>query len=452
MEKQPLHVSGMPGELPYSLEAEQSVLGSVLIDVDCLPTVISDLKADCFYRRQHRDIFLIVQQMFLSGDTVDFITVLEHVCRENIFPTDQDAKIYLTQLVQVVPTTANVSAYIRIVKDKYALRSLISTFERVSTASREGAADTGELLEIAEQGIYDIRQGKFSNGLVHISEALGMALDQLQRRSGEDRSEYLGIPTGFHGLDRVITGLNKSDLLILAARPGMGKTSMALNIAINVAKQNKSVAIFSLEMSKEQLVERLLSSEAFIPSDRLRCGMIERDQWEALAVKTDELARLPIYLDDTGSTTVSDVKARVRRQRGLSFIIIDYLQLMHGDRRTENRVQEVSEMTRSLKIMAKELNIPVLVLSQLSRQNERRGDDYKRPMLSDLRDSGSIEQDADIVLFLYREVMYNPSTEEPGIAECIVSKNRHGGTGTVRLGWDGQYTKFRNLEPNRDES
>ena len=331
MEKQPLHVSGMPGELPYSLEAEQSVLGSVLIDVDCLPTVISDLKADCFYRRQHRDIFLIVQQMFLSGDTVDFITVLEHVCRENIFPTDQDAKIYLTQLVQVVPTTANVSAYIRIVKDKYALRSLISTFERVSTASREGAADTGELLEIAEQGIYDIRQGKFSNGLVHISEALGMALDQLQRRSGEDRSEYLGIPTGFHGLDRVITGLNKSDLLILAARPGMGKTSMALNIAINVAKQNKSVAIFSLEMSKEQLVERLLSSEAFIPSDRLRCGMIERDQWEALAVKTDELARLPIYLDDTGSTTVSDVKARVRRQRGLSFIIIDYLQLMHGD-------------------------------------------------------------------------------------------------------------------------
>jgi hypothetical protein len=214
----------------------------------------------------------------------------------------------------------------------------------------------------------------------------------------------------------------------------MGKTALALNIAINVAKQNKSVAVFSLEMSKEQLVERLLSGEAYVPSDRLRCGMIEHEQWEALAVKTDELARLPIYLDDTGSTTVSDVKARVRRQRGVSFIIIDYLQLMHGDRRSENRVQEVSEMTRSLKIMAKELNIPVLVLSQLSRQNERRGEDFKRPMLSDLRDSGSIEQDADIVLFLYREVMYNPSTEEPGIAECIVSKNRHGTTGTVRLG------------------
>lgn len=438
-------------QLPYSLESEQSILGSVLIDSSCVATVINELKADNFYRRQHRDIFLIVQQMFISGEPIDFITVLEKVGSQNIFADEQDARVYLTSLVQIVPTTSNINAYINIIRDKYALRSLIATFNRVSSASREGGADTAKLLEIAEQGIYDIRQGRQAGELVHISEALGATLDLLQKKSGEGRDEYLGIPTGYHRLDQMMTGLNRSDLIILAARPGMGKTAMALNIAVNVARQNRPVAVFSLEMSKEQLVERLLSSEAYVPSDRLRTGLIEREQWEALAVKTDELARLPIYLDDTGGTTVGDVKARVRRHRGISLIIIDYLQLMYGDRRAENRVQEVSEMTRALKIMAKQLNVPVLVLSQLSRQNERRADEYKRPMLSDLRDSGSIEQDADIVLFLYREVMYNPVTDNPGIAECIVSKNRHGTTGTVKLGWDGQHTKFSNLEHGYDE-
>lgn len=274
--------------------------------------------------------------------------------------------------------------------------------------------------------------------------------DRLQRLGGADRDEYLGIPTGYTGVDRVTTGLNRSDLLVLAARPGMGKTAFALNLAMNVARQGKKVAIFSLEMSNEQLVERLLSSEAFIPSDRMRKGQLTSDDWVNLAVASQAISKMPIYLDDTAGITIGDMKSKLRRLRDVSFVVIDYLQLMQsGTRRSDNRVQEVSEMTRSLKIMAKEFSIPVLVLSQLSRGPESRTD--KRPMLSDLRESGSIEQDADIVFFLYRDSYYNDECEEPGIAECIVAKNRHGETGTIKLGWDGQYTKFRNVELARDE-
>jgi replicative DNA helicase len=251
-------------------------------------------------------------------------------------------------------------------------------------------------------------------------------------------------------LDKVMTGLNKSDLIVLAARPGMGKTAFALNMAVNVAKQGKKVAIFSLEMSKEQLVERLLSSEAFIPSDRMRKGMLAPDDWVNLAVVSQTISKMPIYLDDTAGITISEMKGKLRRLRDVSFVIIDYLQLMQsGANHSDNRVQEVSAMTRALKIMAKEFSIPVLVLSQLSRGPESRQD--KRPMLSDLRESGSIEQDADLVLFLYRDSYYNEQSENPGIAECIVAKNRHGETSNVKLGWDGQYTKFRNVELARDE-
>ncbi|MEG1849762.1 MAG: replicative DNA helicase, partial [Oscillospiraceae bacterium] len=390
-------------------------------------------------------------RMFIASEPIDFITVLNRVCGEDVFPTDQDAKIYLTELVKILPTTANVEQYAKIVRDKYYLRSIVSTLEQVVAASREGGSDPNELMDLAEQGIFDIRQGRDNSGFTRIDEVLQLAFDRLQRLGGEDRDDYLGIPTGFTMLDAVTTGLNRSDLLILAARPGMGKTAFALNMAINVAKLKRKVAIFSLEMSNEQLVGRLLSSEAFIPSERIRRGTLDSDDWVHLAVATQVLSGLPVYLDDSAGVTIGEMKAKLRRLRDVSLVVIDYLQLLSGTggRRSENRVQEVSEMTRSLKVMAKEFNVPIVVLSQLSRGPESRAD--KRPMLSDLRESGSIEQDADLVMFLYRDGYYNPDSDQPGVAECIVAKNRHGETGTIKLGWDGQYTKFRNVELSRDE-
>ncbi|MEG2174776.1 MAG: replicative DNA helicase [Oscillospiraceae bacterium] len=440
-----------PGELPYSLEAEQSVLGALLLDASCVPVVVQYLSPESFYRPQHRDLFAIVLRKFIGADAIDFVTVLEAACREQVFQTDQDAKIYLTQLVQIVPSTANVEDYARIVQDKHWRRSIIGVCTKVMAASREGETDAGTLLDMAEQGIFDIRRGRDATGFSRIDEVLLSTFDRLQRLGGEDRSDYLGIPTGYTTLDNVMTGLNRSDLLVLAARPGMGKTAFALNVAVNVARLKKTVAIFSLEMSKEQLAERFLSGEAFIPSDRMRRGTLAGDDWVNLAVASQQLSQMPIYLDDTPGIAIGEMKARLRRLRDVSLVIIDYLQLMNSGngRRNENRVQEVSEMTRALKIMAKEFNIPVVVLSQLSRGPESRAD--KRPMLSDLRESGSIEQDADLVLFLYRDGYYNPDSDQPGIAECIVAKNRHGETGIVKLGWDGQFTKFRNAELGRDE-
>ncbi len=443
--------SDLPQELPYSLEAEQSVLGAVLIDAGCMATVAQYLKPESFYRAQHKEIYSILQKRFIVSEPIDFITVLDEVCRADIFPTDQDAKIYLTQLAQIVPTTVNVASYAKIVREKYVLRALVTTLQEVVNTSREQGADSAALMDLAEQSIFEIRQGRDSSGLVPVSDVLASTFDRLQRLGGEDREEYLGIPTGYRLLDSVITGLNRSDLLVLAARPGMGKTAFALNIAVNVAKKGKKVAIFSLEMSNEQLVERLLSSEAFIPSERMRKGTLQPEDWSNIAVASQQIAGLPIYLDDTAGIRIGEMKSKLRRLRDVAFVVIDYLQLMQTvDKPNPNHVHEVSEMTRSLKIMAKEFNVPVLVLSQLSRGPESRND--KRPMLSDLRESGSIEQDADLVLFLYRDSYYTKENcETPGIAECIVAKNRHGETGTIELGWDGQYTKFRNVELARDE-
>lgn len=442
----------LPQELPYSLEAEQSVLGALLVDSGCIPDIIKHLKTESFYRSQHREIFSIVMRMFISSEPIDFITVLEKVCSENVFPTEQDAKVYLAQLVQLVPTAANAEAYARIVKEKYYLRTLVSTFEKVINASREGSTDPNILIDMAEQGIYDIRKGRDNSGFTHIKDVIAGTYDRLQRMSGEDRDQYVGISTGFPLLDNVIMGLNKSDLIVLAARPGMGKTAFALNLATNVAKLGRTVAIFSLEMSNEQLVERLIASEGLVSSEHLHRGTIALDEWDKIAVATQKLSPMPIYLDDTAGIHIGEMKSKLRRLRDVSFVVIDYLQLMTGGRRKgENRVQEVSEMTRSLKIMAKEFNVPVLVLSQLSRGPESRTD--RRPLLSDLRESGSIEQDADIVMMLYREAYYaqNDPNVSQGEAECIVAKNRHGTTGTVRFGWDGEHTAFTTPELSRDE-
>ncbi len=445
------HTTGLLDQaLPYSLEAEQSVLGAVLVDASCLSVVLDNLRPSNFYREEHQKIFEIMLQLFTTAQPVDFVTVLEQVCRENIFPTEADAKVYLSQLVEIVPSTRNVEAYASIVREKSYLRSLIATAHEIIENSRDSGESAQTILDSAEQRIFDIRSDRHSSKLLPIGDILLDIYDRLQKLSGEDREQYLGIPTGFGMLDRMITGLNKSDLILLAARPAMGKTSFALNIATNVAtKAKKTVALFSLEMSREQLVERILSSDALVQGTRMRTGELSPEEWVRLAVSSKELAKAPILVDDTASITVHEMKARLRRVKDLGLVIIDYLQLMSGGGRGENRVQVVSEITRSLKVMAKELNIPVIVLSQLSRQTESRAD--HRPMLSDLRESGSIEQDADLVLFLYREAYYNRDSTEQNIAECIVAKNRHGETGTVKLGWDGEHTKFSGLEMYRDE-
>ena len=432
-------------EVPHSLEAEQSVIASILVDPECINRVLQYVKPEYFYSSSHKAIFSIILRKFLASETIDFVTLLEEVCKEKIFQDDSAAKVYFTEMVKLLPTASNVEEYAKIVRDKFYLRSLVSTFQKVVDASKEGYSSPDTLMELAEQEIYNIRQGKNISGFVKIDEVLLATYDKLQHLTGSDKDDYLGISTGYNLLDAVTTGLNKSDLIILAARPGMGKTSFALNLAANVAKSGKKVAFFSLEMSKEQLVEKVLMSEALVPSDRMKKGTLTGDDWRQVAVVTGELSKLEFYIDDTAGTTLGDMKSKLRRLKDVGVVIIDYLQLMTmGGKRSENRVQEVSELTRSLKIMAKEFNIPVIALSQLSRGPESRSD--KRPMLSDLRESGSIEQDADMVWFLYRDDYYNPDCKEPGVAECIIAKNRHGETSTVKLGWDGQYTKFRNAE------
>ena len=437
-------------QLPFSLEAEQSVLGSAILDSRCIPDMMEILKPEYFYRRQHVQLYSLLVRMFTMGEQIDVVTILDNARKEGIFATPEDAKVYLTQLAQVVPTTANVAAYARIVREKYYLRSLIVASREIADSAGDAQADASQLLNLAEQKIYDIREGRDSEGIVPISRVLVETYDHLQKISGENRKEFLGTSTGYAALDGIITGLNKSDLILIAARPGMGKTAFALNIASNVAaKSRKAVAIFSLEMSKEQLAQRLLSSEALVESQKLRMGNLTDNDWEKIARATGVLAGAPIYIDDTAGATVAEIKAKLRRVRDLGLVVIDYLQLMSGNRRTDNRVQEVSEITRNLKILAKELNVPVITLSQLSRGTESRSD--HKPMLSDLRESGSIEQDADIVLFLYREAYYNDQLDDQTEAKCIVAKNRHGQTGTINLYWDGQYTRFSSVDYIREE-
>ena len=361
---------------------------------------------------------------------------------------ESGTKTYLLQLAQLVPSIKNVDTYARIVRDKYDVRTLILTAREIVEEASSGGADASTLLDSAEQRIFDIRRGKNMQGLQRLNEVIVQTFDRLDLLNSPESENYRGIPTGIKELDETITGLNKTDFILLGARPGMGKTSFALNIARHAAvKAGRTVAFFSLEMGKEQLCSRLLSTEALVGGTKMRTGKLENDEWVRLVEAGDILSRANIYLDDTPSITVPEMKAKLRRLRTVDLVIIDYLQLMTGaSRRNDgNRVQEISEITRSLKIMAKELNIPVLTLSQLARDSEKRTN--HRPVLSDLRDSGSIEQDADIVLFLYREDYYS-SENEPGqetdrnSGECIVAKNRHGEAKTVPLHWQGEFMRF----------
>lgn len=436
-------------ELPYSLEAEQTILGAILIDSSVLPVVLETIKTDSFFNEQNRALFQIIFQMFTSGEKIDVITVLNAAVEQGVFSTAQEGRSYLGALISMVPSTANIESYCKIVSEKYYIRCLAYAARDILQDIQSGEESAEVLLDSAEQKIFDIRQGKDIQGMVKVGDAICEAYDRIGKIAGPDKEKYLGAKTGFQYLDVITSGLNKSDLILIAARPGMGKTSFAMNIATYVATHgDKEVVVFSLEMSKEQIATRMLSTDALVDSNKLRSGYLTGEDWVRLASSAGRLSGLPMYIDDTASITVQQIKAKLRRLRNPGLVIIDYLQLMGSNMRTDNRVLVISEITRQLKIMAKELDIPVVVLSQLSRAPESRND--KRPMLSDLRDSGSIEQDADIVMFLYRDSYYNKESPTPNLSECIVAKNRHGETGTIQLMWDGQFTRFTSVEM-RDE-
>lgn len=435
-------------ELPYSLEAEQAVLGGILLDPTILPKVIEILKPESFYRPQHQQLFSIMMRMFTTAKTEDIITVIDEAVTMGIFETSAMAKTYLSGIMESVPSTANIESYCQIIKEKYQIRSLVNIANDIIETANEGSTDSQTMLDSAEQKIYDIRQGEVQ-GLERIDSVIIDTYTHLQELNGPEAELHLGSKTGFSQLDAITTGLNKSDLIILAARPAMGKSALALNIAVNSCKQTmKDVVIFSLEMGKEQLVSRMLASESLVNNTCLRTGKLEPEDWTKLASGTEQLQKLPIYLDDGAGINVPQMKAKLRRMKNLGLVIIDYLQLMSSPNKHASRVTEVSEITRQLKLMAKELNVPIIALSQLSRSSEKRED--KRPMLSDLRESGSIEQDADIILFLYRDAYYDKESTDQSVAECIVAKNRHGSTGTVKLAWIGEYTLFRSLDIRRE--
>ena len=447
-----------PGmSMPFSLEAEQSVLGAVLLEPSCLSTVVDILpRAEYFYAVNNRMIYAAMMEMFALGQPVDFVTVLERLKEEKDFD-EATGKVYLTQLAQLVPAISHVESYARIVRDKYELRTLMQAARGILSDASAGEQETSLLLDSAEKRIYDIRRGKSDEGLQPVREILLETFDRLDKLNSADRDKYKGLPTGIKELDNTITGLNRSDLIVLAARPGVGKTSLGLNIARHVAVTAKRrVAFFSLEMGREQLASRLLASEALVEGTKLRSGDLTEAEWARLIEAGDILRRADLYFDDSPGLTVLEMKGKLRRLDHVDLVIVDYLQLMTGTKRTDNRVNEISEITRNLKVMAKELNVPVMALSQLRRPTERTKD--HRPGLSELRDSGSIEQDADIVIFLHREA-YNATSEggqvtedmDQNAAEIIVAKNRHGETKPIPVHWQGEYMRYTSREVIRHE-
>ena len=435
----------MAKQLPQSLEAEQAVLGSILIDSRCLTDVIGILHAEDFSLQQNRQIYETIYTMFNFSQTIDPVTVLDKM-KELGYYRD-DTRSYVLQLMEITPTAANAVRYANIVRDKAMLRGLADAATDISQTVYDQKGTPAEILESAEKKIFALRKGERGDSLEHIGTTLHKVFDRLTELSQSD-STIPGLSTGMRDLDVKINGLNKSDLILLAARPAMGKTAFALNLCLNVAKKyNKTVAMFSLEMSREQLAMRLLSIESFVDGQKMATGKLTEEEWSKLCMASSALSQTDIRVDDNPAITVAEMNAKCRRVENLGMVIIDYLQLMNGSgygKGGDSRVNVVSEISRSLKIMAKELNVPVVCLSQLSRGPESRTD--KRPMLSDLRESGAIEQDADEVLFLYRDEYYNENSEDKGIAECIVSKNRHGEVGTVKLQWIPQYQTFTDRE------
>ena len=431
---------------PQSLEAEQAVLGSMLIDSRCVSDVIGILRPEDFFLKQNQQLYETIYTMFNFSQTIAPVPVLDKLRELGYY--EENSKDYVLQLMEITPTAANAVRYANIVRDKSMLRGLAQAASDITETVYSQVGTPAEMLESAEKKIYALRKGERGDSLEHIGTVLHKVFDRLTELAQSD-SAIPGLSTGLRDLDSKINGLNKSDLLLVAARPAMGKSAFALNLGVNVAKAyKKTVAIFNLEMSREQLAMRLLASESFIDMQKLATGKLTDEEWGKLAMAAASLSQTDIRIDDNPSVTVADINAKCRRIENLGLVVIDYLQLMtssgYGKNSGDNRVTIVGEISRALKIMAKELNIPVVCLSQLSRAVESRTD--KRPILSDLRESGAIEQDADSVMFLYRDEYYNPNSEDKGLAECIVSKNRHGETGTVKLQWFGPYQTFTDRE------
>ena len=434
-------------QAPHSPEAEQAVLGSMLIDADCVKDVMDKLQPEDFYLRQNREIFETIYSMFVYSKPIDGVTVAGEMERSGLY-TD-DTRGYLVQLMEVTPTSANVMEYVKIVREKALLRAVASAAADITAMVQEGTGEANAVLEAAEQKIYAIRRGRSAQNMVPISMVLQAVLERLGELTAAGGETMPGLTTGFSDVDRKINGLNKSDLLLLAGRPGMGKTSMGLNVAVNAAKASrKTVAVFSLEMSREQLVTRLLAGEGLIDNTRLVTGNLRESDWVRIAEGASTLSRLDIRIDDNPLLTVADMNAKCRRVENLGMVVIDYLQLMQTSGRYDNRVLEISETTRKLKILARELNVPIILLSQLSRGPEQRTD--HRPVMADLRESGAIEQDADVIMLLYRPAVYD--AEADNTTEVIVAKHRNGPTATVKLAWIDSSAKFADLDTTgRDE-
>ena len=435
---------------PQNLEAERSVLGAILLENSSINVVIEILREEDFYKKAHKIIFSKMVELDGRGEPIDLVSLKDAIKKTN--QLDEAGGItYLSSLLEAVPTTSNISYYSKLVKEKSLSRELLSSAADVVKQCYEGGRDAEELLNLAEKSIYEISQRSVSKGPVHLKEIIHQSLEIIDNIH-KNKGLMMGIETGFTDFDHKTLGLQPSDLVIIAGRPSMGKTAFCLNIAAHAAiEKNLSVAIFSLEMSAEQLVFRLLCSESRVDAHKLRTGVLEDKLYSKLSVSAIKFSEAPIYIDDSPAMSILEMRAKARKLKsstGLDLLIIDYLQLMRGDRRVENRQQEISEISRALKGLAKELKVPVVALSQLNRAPEGRSDN--RPLLSDLRESGAIEQDADVVAFIYRDEVYNKDTEEANIAEIIIRKQRNGPVGTVKLVFRSDCTRFENLDTRQE--
>ncbi|TCO77985.1 replicative DNA helicase [Marinisporobacter balticus] len=436
---------------PHNIDAEQSVLGSMILDKDAIIMSGELIRGEDFYKEAHREIYDAILELYNRDEPVDLVTLSEELTQRQTLEAIGGIS-YLTSLSSAVPTTTNVKYYAKIVEEKSILRRLIKASSEILDKGYQAEEEVNYILDMAEKNIFDISQKKSQEGFSKIKEVLLESFDKIEELY-QSEGGITGLTTGFADIDMKTSGLQKSDLILVAARPSMGKTAFSINVAQNAAIQSDaSVAIFSLEMSKDQLVQRMLSSESLIEIQKIRNGTLNEDEWPRLAKAMGPLGQAKIFIDDTPGITVMEMKAKCRRlkmEQGLDLILIDYLQLMSGDGKTESRQQEISHISRSLKGLAREMDCPVIALSQLSRAPEQRAD--HRPILSDLRESGAIEQDADIVMFLYRDDYYHPDSEKKNIGELIIAKQRNGATGTVELAWLGPFTKFANLDKYREE-
>jgi len=443
--------------MPISIEAEQAVLGAILIKPESLDLIGGMLVADDFYLEEHKRIFEAIIRMYTQSKTIDTVTLVNEL--SSVGGRTQESSVqYISLIAESVPSVANIKDYARIVKDKSILRRLINACDDINRDAYEEGEPVRNILDNAEQKIFDIANGNETKEFRHIRDILQNVYRDLETLA-DNKGAVTGSKTGFSGLDKMLIQMGKGDLVIVGARPGMGKTSFAMNIATNVAKNSgKAVAIFSLEMSGEQLVTRILSSEALVDSYALRTGQLESDDWDNIASVAQSLSGCDIYIDDTSQITATEMKSKLRRLKNLGLVVIDYIGLMQPTTNSDNRAQQVGEISRNLKIMAKDFGVPIVCCAQLNRGTESRVGANKKPTLADLRDSGSIEQDADIVLFLYRDEYYKdisgsnaeegsqPTEDTANTAEVIIAKNRHGSIGNVKMGWIGKFTKFRTLE------